>query len=309
MLRVVSTVARGGTYLYNIGPDGRGRVPAPAAKYLLTAGEWIKRYPQVVYGAGASPWGHALPWGDVTTQSNTLNLAVFDWPQDGRIFLPGLQTKIKSAAVITAGKLVPVKWEQRGTWIELQVPPAPADRPASVIQVTLSDAPVADQTLGLYPNIASTLLVEFAAVTKAVKKELQWMEKFGEWKQMTQAGNWKADGRAVWTVDVSTPGDYQVNLTYKGEGRLVWRIETDEGMKLQNQQNSAVVYHTYPFGLLSFAKAGKHTLTVSLIDGDRAKASLSAVHISPMDLSPMESADVDHRAAESKPRPGLQALK
>jgi len=283
LLRVVSTVARGGTYLYNIGPDGRGRVPTSAAKYLLKAGEWIRRYPQVIYGAGASPWGHALSWGDATTQSNTLNLAVFDWPQDGRLFLPGLQTKIKSAAVITAGMPVPVKWVQRDTWIELQVPPAPADHPASVIQVTLSAAPVADQTLGIYPNIASTLLVEFAEVTKAEKKELKWMEKFGEWKHMTQAGKWEEGGRAVWTVDVALPGDYQVELRYKGEGRLVWGIETDEGFKLQNQQNSAVVYHTYPFGLLSFAKAGKHTLTVSLIDGDRAKASLSAVRICPME--------------------------
>ena len=182
-----------------------------------------------------------------------------------------------------AGSSLPVKWEQRGTWTELQVPPAPADHPASVIQVTLSDAPVADQTLGIYPNIASTLLVEFADVTKAEKKELKWMEKFGEWKHMTQAGNWEDGGRAVWTVDVAMPGDYYVDLTYKGEGRLVWRIETDEGAKLQNQQNSASVYHTYPFGLLSFPKASKHTLTVSLIDGDRAKASLSAVRISPME--------------------------
>jgi alpha-L-fucosidase len=283
LLRVVSTVARGGTYLYNIGPDGHGRVPAAAAKYLLKAGEWIKRYPQVVYAAGASPWGHALPWGDVTTQNNTLNLTVFDWPQDGRLFLPGLQAKIKSAGVVIAGKLVPVRWVSNGTWTELLVPPAPADHPASVIQVTLSDAPVADQTLGIYPNITSTLLAEFADVTKAEKKELKWMEKFGEWKHLTQAGNWEDGGRAVWTVDVATPGDYQVELTYKGEGRLVWRIETDEGVKLQNQQNSASVYHTYPFGLLSFAKAGKHTLTVSLIAGDRTKGSLLALRISPME--------------------------
>jgi alpha-L-fucosidase len=110
-------------------------------------------------------------------------------------------------------------------------------------------------------------------------------------------------------VDVATPGDYQVELTYKGEGRLVWRIETDEGVKLQNQQNSASVYHAYPFGLLSFATAGKHTLTVSLIDGDRAKASLSAVRVSPMEISPIESVDRDVRATESKLPVGQQALK
>jgi alpha-L-fucosidase len=283
LVRLVSTVARGGTYLLNIGPDGRGRVPAQAAKYLLKAGEWIKRYPEVVYTAGSSPWGHTLPWGDVTTQGNTLNLVVYDWPQDGRLFLPGLQTKIKSAGVVTAGKSVPVKWVRRGTWTELQVPPAPADHPASVIQVTLDDTSVADQTLGVYPNIASTMLVEFAEVAKAEKKELRWMEKFGEWKHMTQVGKWEEGGRAVWTVDVAAPGDYQVELTYRGEDRLVWRIETDEGVKMQNQQNSASVYHTYPFGLLSFAKAGKHTLTVSLVDGKRDKASLSAVRFSPVE--------------------------
>ena len=279
--RVVSTVARGGTYLLNIGPDGRGRVPAAAAKYLLKSGEWIHRYPEVVYGAGSSPWGHALPWGDVTTQGNILNLTVFDWPQDGRLFLPGLQAEIKAAAILTTGKLVPVKWAQRGTWTELMVPPVPADHPASVIQVTLGSTPAADQTLGIYPNIPSTMLIEFSEVTQAVKKELRWMEKFGEWKHMNQVGEWENDGRAVWTVDVAVPGDYYLDLTYKGDGRMVWRVETDEGGTIQNQQNSVPIYHTYPIGLMSFAKAGKHTITVSLVEGDRDKASLSALRFRP----------------------------
>jgi alpha-L-fucosidase len=33
--RVVSTVGRGGTYLLNVGPDGKGRIPAKAAGYLV----------------------------------------------------------------------------------------------------------------------------------------------------------------------------------------------------------------------------------------------------------------------------------
>jgi alpha-L-fucosidase len=33
--RLVSTVGRGGTYLLNVGPDGTGRIPAQATKYLL----------------------------------------------------------------------------------------------------------------------------------------------------------------------------------------------------------------------------------------------------------------------------------
>jgi len=279
--RLVSTVGRGGTYLLNVGPDGKGRIPPQAAKYLAKAGEWIKRYPQAVYGAGPSPWGHALPWGDVTTQGNTLSLVVFDWPADGRLLLPGLQTEIAEAGVMDGGRLLPVKWKRRSTWTELKLPPEPPDRPASVVIVRLKGEPRADQTLALFPNAPTTLPVEFAEVSAAEKKRNAWMEKFGEWKFATQVSNWKPTGKAGWTVDVLEPGDYRLELTYKGEGRLVWKIETDEGVALQNQQNSSPIYHAYPFGLLSFQKPGRHTISVSLVEGKADQASLEAIRLAP----------------------------
>lgn len=283
--RLVSTVGRGGTYLLNIGPDGKGRVPSQAAKYLRKTGDWIQRYPQVIYAAGPSPWGYAMPWGDVTTAGHTLNLVVFEWPEDGRLFLPGLQTGIAAAGLVTGGKLEPVKWTARGTWTELQLPPNAPDRPASVVAVKLTDEAKADPALGIHPNVPATLLVEFAEVTGAEKKGIRWMEKFGEWKFANQVSNWSDSGKALWTVDVCEAGDYRLELTYKGEGRLAWRIETSEGVKLQNQQNSSPVYHPYPFGLLTFQKPGRHTLAVSLVEGDRAKASLEAVRLIPVGMA------------------------
>jgi alpha-L-fucosidase len=281
--RLVATVGRGGTYLLNVGPDGTGRIPAQAAKYLIHAGEWIKRYPQVVYSAGASPWGHAQPWGDVTTTGNTLNLVVFDWPPHGRLMLPGLQTEITAAGIVSGGKLLPVSWKKRGTWTELQLPAAPPDHPASVIAVKLQAAPKVDQTLGLDPNLPTSLLLEFAEVKDATKKEIRWMEKFGEWKFANQVCEWKTGGQAIWTVNVAEAGDYRLELNYKGEGKLVWRIETDEGVKLQNQQNSSPIYHSHPFGLLTFKTPGQHTIAVSLVDGPRDKASLQAIRLSPVE--------------------------
>ena len=281
--RLVATVARGGTYLLNIGPDGKGRVPEQVAKYLRKAGEWIQRYPQVIYSAGPSPWGHSMPWGDVTTVGNTLNLVVFAWPGDGRLFLPGLQTEIAAAAVVVGGKLQPVKWAARGTWTELQLPSAPPERPASVVAVKLKGQAKVNPTLGIDPNISVTLLVEFAEAVGAEKKEIRWMEKFGEWKFANQISKWGETGKAVWTLDVCEAGDYQMELVYKGEGRLAWRIETDEGVKLQNQQNSSHIYHAYPFGLLTFNKPGKHTIAVSLVEGDPQKASLQSIRLSPVE--------------------------
>ena len=107
------------------------------------------------------------------------------------------------------------------------------------------------------------------------------MEKFGEWKHANQVSDWQPAGKAVWTVEVGEAGDYQLELRYKGEGRLVWRIETDEGVTLQNQQNSSPVYHAYPFGLLTFKRPGKHTIAVSLVEGPVDKASLAAIRLIP----------------------------
>ena len=77
---LVSTIARGGTYMLNVGPDNTGRIPAYVSKTLRTAGKWIKRYPEMVYGAEPSPWKHALPWGDAVKQKDKLYLAVYEWP-------------------------------------------------------------------------------------------------------------------------------------------------------------------------------------------------------------------------------------
>jgi len=277
--RLIATVGRGGTYLFNVGLDGQGRVPGPAASFLRDAGEWLRRYPEVVYAAGPSPWGHALPWGDVTTQGDTLQLAVFDWPADGRLILPGLQTEIASATALRGGKEVPVEVERKGNWTTLKTPAAAPDPLVSVLKVRLKGPAKVDQTHGVPPNQSIELPVEFASVSGAEKKRLSWMEKFGEWKFATQAGNWTTNGAAAWTVDVLEPGFYKTSLTYKGEGRVVWSIETDEGVRLQNQQGSGPVYHTWPFGLLEFKTSGRHKVTVSLVDGNREKASLETLRL------------------------------
>ncbi|MDR1369367.1 MAG: alpha-L-fucosidase, partial [Dysgonamonadaceae bacterium] len=91
---LLSTIARGGTLMMNVGPDGLGRIPEAARQSLSSAGKWIVRYPQAVYGTGASPWNHALPWGDVTVKDNRMYLTVFEWPETGELWLPGLQSRI-----------------------------------------------------------------------------------------------------------------------------------------------------------------------------------------------------------------------
>ena len=77
-------------------------------------------------------------------------------------------------------------------------------------------------------------------------------------------------------------GDYHLSLTYRGEGRPVWAIKTDEGQSLQNQQAGTSGYHTYPFGILRFKAAGKHSITVSLVDGNFELTSLKSIGLAPV---------------------------
>ncbi len=280
--RLIATVARGGTYLFNVGPDGLGKIPVIGQKFLEETGEWIRKYPQVVYGAGASPWQHALPWGDVTTQGNSLFLSVFEWPQNGKLYLPGLESKIVSAKLLNGPE---ISHKNENGWTVFEVPCQSADAPVSVIEIKLEvEAQLArvNTNLGIYPNIESELLVEFAEVSAAEKKEVKWMEKFGEWKHVNQVSNWSEKGEATWEVEVFEPGYYYLDLRYKGEGRLVWRTVTDEGIKVQNQQAATGKYQNYPMGIIEFKTVGLHTVTVSLIDGNSNTASLESIRIWPI---------------------------
>ncbi len=42
-----------------------------------------------------------MPWGDITVKSHRLFLSVFEWPASGKLYLPGLKTRIKSARLLT----------------------------------------------------------------------------------------------------------------------------------------------------------------------------------------------------------------
>jgi alpha-L-fucosidase len=277
--RLVSCVGRGGTYMLNIGPKGDGTVPELAAQTLRKAGQWIKRYPQVVYGTDASPWKHALPWGDVTVKDETLFLCVFDIPKGGALYLPGLKTKVKSARLVSKRKKQPeLKVQTQNGWTKIALPARMAEKLVPVVQVELEAKPEVDPCWGIDPTLETTILAQFAQVKGAKQETKKWMEKFGEWKHVVRVWQWQQGGKASWEVDVLTPGYYNVDLTYAGVGRVVWGVDVEGGQHIQNQQNSSHNYQTFPIGWINFPKPGRYTVSVSCVEGDLAEASLKAIH-------------------------------
>jgi alpha-L-fucosidase len=279
---VISTVARGGTYMLNVGPKPDGTIPMEAQNALRVSGEWIKRYPQVIYKTEASPWGRELPWGDVTVYDGKLNLCVYDWPLDGKLFLPGLKNDIKSANLWVDGKKLVVETSKEGNWTTVKLPAQRPEKLISVIEVEVVGSLEVDRFLSIDPVYSTKLPVAFAKAEGCQIDDKKWMEKFGEWKHIMQAQDWTADSKVSWEVEIMDHGYYQVDLNYAGNGRLVWRIENEEDAFVQNQQNSSAVYKYFEMGLLKFDKPGKHTVSVSFEEGEMETVSLKEIRFTPL---------------------------
>lgn len=282
--RLISTVARGGTYMLNIGPKGDGSIPEYAAKSLEASGRWIDNYPQVIYAANPSPWKHALPWGDVTRQGDTLFLAIYDWPSNGQLFVPGLKNRIKSANLLTGAEKKMIRYQREENAVVLDLPPSAPGHFISVIEVVIEGEPLVDSTHALDPELATEITAHFAALKNCSIQQKRWMEKFGEWKLVHNIHEWNEDSKATWEINVIEAGVYLVELKYAGTNRLVWSVESDEGRRIQNQQNASHIFTSYPIGWMRFDTPGKHTVSVRLIEGDPASSELASIKFTPIDF-------------------------
>ena len=282
LVNLISTVARGGTYMLNVGPDGLGRIPEPAQEALRSVGKWIAKYPQVIYSAEASPWQRAFPWGDAVVNNGKIYLAVYQWPTSGELYLPGLKTEIASIRLLNTKKGKKLNYSKEESWTVIRIPYQTPDPMASIIEITLKKAPEVNPVMTVDPEFGVAMSAIFARTTACSVTHKSWMEKFGEWKHIDQVSDWNEKSRVTWDFEIKTPGKYLVELTFSGNGPKVWNVETSEGVNIRNRQNSCTIYNTQPIGWISFQKSGKQTLTVSIPEGERENTSLAAIKISPI---------------------------
>ena len=256
---LLSTVARGGTFMMNVGPDHKGRIPEPAKESLLKAGEWIKRYPMAVYGAGASPWGHALQWGDAVTHGDMLYLLVYEWPTDGTLEVPGIRNGIKRARIWGGSKL---KFHNENGITILDVPGTAPDGPVSVIELWLDGQPDVDQTFVALDDYKTEIQTAFAEVEGCRNGKIAWMSRFGEWNTKWGTSKMETGAELTWTIEIPHEGYYDFDLEMRGSDRVDFTVSTDESKTITNFQPLYNKFNWSRAGWISFDKSGKHTVTV-----------------------------------------------
>jgi len=93
--KLVDIASKGGNFLLNVGPTSEGLFPMPSIERLKAMGEWMKINGESIYGTTASLFSK-LDWGRSTTKKNKLFLHVFDWPDGGKLEVPGLVSQVES---------------------------------------------------------------------------------------------------------------------------------------------------------------------------------------------------------------------
>lgn len=261
---LVATIARGGTFMLNVGPDSKGRVAPQAAESLRKAGEWVSRYPLAVYGAGPSPWGHAMPWGDAVTNKGKIYLVVSQWPADGRLWLPGMKNSTILSAETYEGK--PLGFSMKDGWGCVELPDRRTDLTASVIALTVDDRSFST-TVGVDPSLPVEISVEFGEHGGCSSRYDNWMERFGEWKFKHTVCGLTADAWFDWTVDFQKPGYYNVDIELKGDDSVLWQLEIDGEPALLNDQVTSNRYAWQRLGWIRIEKAGRHCLCIRPLEG------------------------------------------
>jgi alpha-L-fucosidase len=131
---LIDIVSKGGNYLLNIGPTHEGLIPSPSIERLKVMGDWLKVNGESIYGSTASPF-EKPSWGRFTQKQGKLYVHIFDWPQNGRLYVPyveGIKDYTRISFLETNG-VVLVEAGKDG--VTLLLPDEAPDKIATVVRL------------------------------------------------------------------------------------------------------------------------------------------------------------------------------
>ena len=142
--------SKGGNFLLNVGPTAEGEIPGPSVERLKAMGAWLATNGEAVYGTQAGPFPRRLTWGRTTRKAlpdgaTRLFLHVWNWPQDGKLLLPGMHQKPAAGRMLAGGAVVGAVDSPAGLVVGL--PAKPDDSPIEVAALDFSGPVTTDQQM------------------------------------------------------------------------------------------------------------------------------------------------------------------
>jgi len=137
--KLVDIASKGGNFLLNVGPTAEGLFPQPSIERLQAMGRWMRVNGESIYATKASLFSN-LDWGRSTTKKDKLFLHVFDWPEDGKLQVPGLVSQARSGYLLADPQTrLDIAYEHGSAFIS--VPDGAPDPIVSVIVLEFDGKP------------------------------------------------------------------------------------------------------------------------------------------------------------------------
>ena len=263
---LVDIASKGGNYLLNVSPTGSGTLLPEATERLKAIGKWMKVNGESIYGTTAGPFGE-LEWGRCTkkefARGTILYLHVFDWPEDGKLNVSGLRSKVVNAYLMADWKVLDI--QQNDSGIVVSLPDQAPDDIVSVVVLKVSGALEIDSDLPVVTKDGSLILSAESAYihNNEGSKDADIREHDG----ISHIGYWiDNQAWAEWSVKIEKPGKYQIwgELSIENQ-KSQFRIG------LPGQQKSVEVLSTGGYGNyvnkllddISFDKAGMYSVRIT----------------------------------------------
>ena len=226
---LVDIASKGGNYLINMGPKADGSVPQATVDCFREVGKWMHINGEAIYGTTASPF-RKLPWGRCTKKISptgvTLYLHVFNWPENGTLFLPGLRNEAVCAN--TMWDPIPVSTSLTEDGMVVKVPgriPGNLERP-EVISVELKGILTVDPVIARYDGSHDfEIPVSDADLTGSLNVEQKDgnIENIGYWTN--------EDSTATWCFKLKNAGKFELSAPVAAEGDSTLEVSINDDYK------------------------------------------------------------------------------
>jgi len=98
---LLTSSAKGGNLLLNLGPKPDGTFQQESVRDLNVVGKWINANAEAIYDTQTSPLPD-VDWGYVTAKPGVLYLHIMNWPNNGKLIIP-LKGAVKASAKLLVG--------------------------------------------------------------------------------------------------------------------------------------------------------------------------------------------------------------
>jgi len=257
--KLVDIVSKGGNFLLNVGPTAEGEIPRPSIQRLSDIGRWMDVNNQSIYGTTASPF-KLLPWGRCTKKPGVLYLHVFDWPRDGKLFVPGLQNDVTKAYLLAddaKAMLITTRAEEE---VVVSVPAKALDAVDTVVVLEIDGEPNVVQGCVKQADDRSITLHARDAETHGSNV------RYESGVEKDNIGFWTDPADYVsWVCRIDTPDKFKVQISYActGPGGSGYVVEVgSHQIKAETEATGAwTSFETKDLGTVTLT-ADRHILTV-----------------------------------------------